>query len=129
MKPFPELTGRQWSQFCDLCMSEPVPLGQADLRRPFVYERQYGVFYVPGGMHPSAMSFLLALQHGCEDGIDVANKLNLSYSAGTADHWLASTPGAAFLSSVGRSIQVAGSRGLTVQERRLFVGFTSVFGN
>ena len=55
-------------------MSDPVPLSIADLTRPFVYERQYGVIYVPGGYHPSAMSFLLALQLGCEDGIDAAEE-------------------------------------------------------
>jgi len=120
MKNFPELTQHQWNKFCDFCMSEPVPLGQADLTRPFVYERQYGVFYVPGGKHPSVMSFLLALQHGCEDGIDVAENLKLEYSSGTADYWLENTPGAAFRSSVGKRIQVATGRGLTDQERRLF---------
>jgi hypothetical protein len=126
-KPFPELSQRQWNQFCDFGMSDPVALQLADLTRPFVYERAYGVFYVPGGMHASAMSFLLALQHGCEHGIEVAEKLKLKYSSGTADHWLEHTPGAAFKSSVGRRIQVATGRNLTVQERRLFGELGCVF--
>ena len=66
------------------------------------------------------MSFLLAFQLGCEDGIDAAEKLNVTYSSGTADYWLENTPGAAFKSSVGKRIQVATGRGLTVQERRMF---------
>lgn len=127
MNNLPALTPYQWSQFCDFCMSEPVPLATADLTRPFVYERQYGVFYVPWGKHQSAMSFLLALQQGCEDGIDVASKLKLNYSEGTADYWLEHTPGAAFRSSVGKKIQVASGRGLTPQERRLFGDVDYVF--
>ena len=121
--PLPEMTQRQWNFFCDSGMSDPEPLATADLSRPFVYERAHGVFYVPGGRHPSAMSFLLALQHGCDDGIDVAEKLNIDYSSETAEYWLMNTPGAAFRSSVGRRIQVSTGRGLTVLERRLFGDF------
>ena len=127
MIPFPELNQRQWNCFCDFHMSKPVPLASADLSRPFVYERQYGLFYVPSGLHQSAMSFLLALQHGLDHGIDVAEKLKLKYSDGTADHWLEHTPGAAFKSSVGKRIQVAKHRGLTIQERRLFGDVDCVF--
>lgn len=127
MKNFANLNQHQWNQFCDFCMSEPIPLAQADLSRPFVYERQYGVFYVPWNYHPSVMSFLLAMQFGCEDGIDVAEKLKLNYSSGTADYWLENTPGAAFRSSVGKNIQVATGKGLTIQERRLFGNYTCVF--
>lgn len=126
MKKFPELTNIQWNCYCE-CMCDPIPLSKADLRTPFVYERQYGVFYVASGKHPTAMSFLLALQHGCEDGIDVAEKLNIEYSSGTADYWLEHTPGAAFLSSVSSQINVATGIGLTVQERRLFGNYNCLF--
>lgn len=124
---FPELTEHQWNKFIDFGMSDPIQLGEADLTIPFVYERRYGVFYVPGGMHQSAMSFLLAMQHGCKDGIEVAQKLQLNYSCGTADYWLEKTPGAAFRSSVGKKIQVGSGRCLTIQERRLFADFDCVF--
>ncbi len=126
--PFVEsLSPRQWGLFCDMGMSEPLPLAEADLARPFVYERKHGVFYVPGGMHPGAMSFLLALQHGAPTGVDVARVLGLRYSGGTADHWLEHTPGAAFRSSVGNHIQIATGRDLTVLERRLFANAQHVF--
>lgn len=108
-------------------MSEPVALGQADLTRPFVYERKHGVFYVPGGMHPGAMSFLLALQHGLPSGVAVAESLGLRYSSGTAEHWLEHTPGAAFRSSVGKHIQIATGRDLTALERRLFANAQRIF--
>lgn len=111
---------------CDAGMSMPVALHEADLTRPFVYDRAYGVFFVPGGKHQIAMSLLLAWQHGCESGIDVSNKLGLEFSGGTADRWLEATAGAAFLSSVGKRIQVATGKGLTVQERRLFADFACV---
>lgn len=124
ISPFTE---KQWWRMCDVGLHLPTPLAEADLSRPFVYERRYGVFYVPGGHHPGAMSFLLALQHGCDSGMDVAEKLKLEYSSGTADYWLEHTPGAAFRSSVGKRIQVATGRGLTVQERRLFGDFDCVF--
>lgn len=122
-----KLTQRQWNLYCDFGISTPVPLAQADLTRPFVYERQYGVFYVPGAMHQSAMSLLLALQHGCDDGIDVSKLLKLEYSCGTADYWLENTPGAAFKSSVSSRIKVGSGRGLTPLERRLFGDFEAIF--
>ena len=117
----------QWHHVWNCGMSMPVPLSVADLTKLFVYERQYGVFYVPWAKHQSAMSCLLALQHGCEDGIEVSDKLHLEYTGGTADYWLAHTPGSAFLSSVSKRIQVATGRGLTPQERRLFGDVEHVF--
>ncbi len=127
-KPFgDEFSNLQWNEFCEFGMSEPVPLALADLSRPFIYERRHGVFYVPSGLHPSAMSFLLALQLGCQHGIDAGAQLGVKYSCGTADYWLEHTEGAAFRSSVGKKIQVASGRKLTVQERRLFGEFACVF--
>lgn len=120
-------TEQQWWKMCDAGMSLPIPLHEADLTRPFVYDRAFGVFPVPGGKHQVAMSLLLAWQHGCSCGIDVANKLGLEFSDGTADRWLEATPGAAFLSSVGKRIQIATGRGLTLQERRLFGDFECIF--
>jgi len=120
-------TDQQWWKMCDAGMSLPVPLNEADLTRPFVYDRAFGVFPVPGGRHQVAMSLLLAWRHGCDGGIEVAEKLAIEFSGETADRWLEGTPGAAFLSSVGKRIQVATGRGLTVQERRLFGDFKRVF--
>lgn len=80
-----------------------------------------------GGLHPSAMSLLLAWSQGCDDGIAVAEKLGLEFSAETADHWLAITEGAAFRSSVGKHIQIANFKKLTILERRVFADAVCVF--
>jgi hypothetical protein len=120
-------TDPQWWAMCDFHMGLPVPLAEADLTRPFVYERRWGVFYVPMGMHRGAMSLLLAFQHGLTGGIAVAERLGLDYSEGTADHWLQHTPGAAMLSSQGTQILVGTGRGLTPLERRRFGAFLCAF--
>lgn len=110
---------RQWWSMCDADMSLPVPLGKADPQKPFIYERRYGVFYVPSRQHQHAMSVLLAFRHGLTKGIEVAERLGLGFSQGTADEWLRTAPGACFLSSVGQNV-LAGTRGsLSVLERRI----------
>lgn len=120
-------TDEQWWKMCDAGMGLPLPLAHADLTKPFVYERAYGVFYVPMGHHQRVMSLLLAFQHGMLSTIDLAEKLGLEPHGETADRWLESTPGAAFRSSVGKRIQVPTGKGLTAQERRLFGDFVRIF--
>ena len=68
VRPF---TDEQWWSMCDAHMSLPEPLAKADLTRPFVYARRYGVFYVPSGHHQHAMSILLAFRHGHTKGLAV----------------------------------------------------------
>lgn len=120
------ITDEMFWGMCDCHMSDPVPLGEADLSRPFVYERRWGVFYVPFGYHQSAMGLLLAWQHGCHKVWQVTERLGIAHD-GAADYWLQHTPGAAFRSSVGKRVQVATPKGLTVQERRLFGDVCGVF--
>ncbi|WP_028536147.1 hypothetical protein [Paludibacterium yongneupense] len=122
--PFSEA---QWAAMCDCHMSMPVALPQADLERPFIYERRYGLFYVPGNCHQAAMSLLLAFQHGLATGPDVAAGLGIDYPSSTADHWLEHTPGAALKSSAGARIQVARVKRLNTNERRFFLGAQGVF--
>ncbi|WP_338924516.1 hypothetical protein V0M98_33415 (plasmid) [Pseudomonas silesiensis] len=126
MPETPEITREMWWKMCDVHLSRPIPLYEADLSRPFIYERAWGVSYVPCGFHQGAMTLLLAFQHDLKCGIDVANKLNLEFSSGTADHWLEHSPGAAFLSSVGKTIQVGNPKGLTIMERRKFRSFGEI---
>jgi hypothetical protein len=102
-------------------MSGPVSLSVSTITRSFVYCREYGLFYVSGAYHQAAMSLLLAWQHKLHNGVDVADLLNARYSYGTADLWIKSTPGAAFMSSVGKGRIVIGSdENLNSFERRIF---------
>lgn len=104
---------------CDVHMSLPEPLAKADLTRPFVYDRRYGVFYVPSGYHQHAMSILLAFRHGHTKGIAVAEHLGLEFSHETADEWLRTTPGACFLNSAGKSVLAGNRDSLSIIERRM----------
>lgn len=112
-------TDRQWWRMCGLDMSRPVPLAQAEPAKPFVYDRKWGLFYVPSGKHSSAASLLLSWHHGLNSGIDVSEKLKVKYSSGTFEHWLCTIPGTAFLSSVGKSVYCGEPGNLTVIEKRL----------
>lgn len=94
----------------DACMSDPIELGQADIEKPFVYDRRYGFFYVPAGMHQQAMSLLLAFHHGLHSSVEVAKALKLRSSHETADHWLEHVAGTAFRSSQSKKV-MAGRRG------------------
>lgn len=118
-----DISDKMWWSMCDFHMSPPEPLKHADLSKPFVYERRWGVFYVPMGMHQGAMSLLLAFAHGFDDGIDCAKHLCLDYSEETADHWIETRPGAAFRSSVGKVIQIGSESNITIAERRAFNSF------
>jgi hypothetical protein len=113
-----QITDQQLDKLYDLNASDPVPLGLADLSKPFVYDREYGVFYVAPGYHPAVMSQLLAMAHGCLNQSEVGRLLGLRDSHAMADRWLESQVGA-YRSSVSNKV-VAGRRGrLTPIERRL----------
>lgn len=68
-----------WNAMCNAKMSLPSSIDQADLSKPFVYDRSYGVFFVPSGSHQVAMSLLLAWKNQEKNGVRVAEKLGLSY--------------------------------------------------
>ncbi len=129
MKFIDHLTETQWYRFCDIHVSQPIALNEADLKKSFVYWRRFGVFYVPMGYHQATMAFLLAVEHGCNDGIDVQDKLGLYDQPATADYWMENTPGAAFLSSVSSDgkILVGKASKLTTNERYYFKNFHSLF--
>ena len=100
-------------------MSKPVSLFDADLSKPFVYQRGAGVFYVSPGYHQHAMALLMALNHNLSCGIDIAEQLELDYPCGVADAWLASE-GTAFRSSVGKEIMF---QNINLFEERVFKNF------
>lgn len=105
-----------WWAMCDAGMSFPVPLRKADLSRPFLYDRRYGVFYCGFAKHQFAMALLLAWDNGVEDFFDIDHeKLGVSQwesrrPSAFADYYLENTKGTCFKSAVGKSIK-AGKKG------------------
>src|SRR3546814_15022874 len=63
--------------------------------------------------HQSAMALLLAFQHGLYRRMEVVELLNLNDLSDAADYWLEHTPGAAFRSSVGKTVQAGSAKNLT----------------
>lgn len=122
-----EFTDSQWYAICNLNMSLPILLEDANLEKPFIYDRKWGVFYVPRGYHQSAMSLLLAFHYNCRTGIDVGKKLNLKYSSETADYWLENISGTAFLSSVGKKIYISSYKNLSFKEKIFFKDTIEIF--
>ncbi len=118
-KTIDDIPDKQWWAMCNAQLSEPVALAQADLSKPFVYDRDFGVMYCPFGHHQNAMTLLLAFAHGCADQIEVAEKFGLD-APGTADKWLETRPGAAYRSAVGSKIRAGRRGGMTMIEKRIF---------
>lgn len=110
-------------------MAGPYRLKDIDISRPFVYDRDYGAFYVPFGCHPAAMSQLLAFHHDQCDGIDVGEFLGLQYSHETADAWLRDIPGTCYRSAVGAGITAGRPGNLSAGELRLLGDVEYIFNN
>lgn len=119
-KTMHDIPDEQWWAMCDAQLSEPVALAQADLSKPFVYDRDFGVMYCPSGYHQNAMTLLLAFANGLARQAEVGDKLGLDVPIETADRWLETRPGAAYLSAVGAKIRAGRRGGFTVIERRIF---------
>ena len=109
---------------CDACMSMPVPLEDADLSKPFVHSRRYGVFYVPFGKHQVTMALLYGWEngHNCAPG-NLWAIYGVSEYADLADLFLQTVPGAAFRSGVSNSRVTAGL------QKNLHLGELSKFGS
>ena len=101
---------------CDVGFSRPVPLNEADLNKPFVYDRRYGVFYVGFGKHPFAMALLLAWDKGVNSYIDIDHKaigisdFESSEASPYSDYYLANTQGTCYLSTQSKTVK-AGAKG------------------
>jgi len=105
-------TDEQWWLMCDCGLSLPEPISKADLSKPFIYDREYGVFYCNFGTHYLGMWCLLSFQDGIEN-------LPSDHHV-AADKWLSDKSGRAFKSSVSRGV-FAGKIGcLNAIERRFF---------
>lgn len=119
----PPYTDEQWYLMCDLHMSSPVPLHEADLFQSWVYYRPWGIIYVPSGHHQAAMATLYTFHHGGLRYVAYAEELALpGYRAQEtlADRFLTQLEGTAFRSSVSPVI-IAGT--LDSRERQAFRSF------
>lgn len=115
-----------WWALCDAGLSMPVPLIEADLSQPFVYYRKYGIFYVPPQKHPFALAFLLALEEGVTNYLNIDHtKLGISdfrkidvYSY--SDYFLENYVGTCYMSSVNNKIRVGKKGNLNEREIDFF---------
>ncbi len=114
-----KITDRQWYKMVDSGMGKPIPLNSADLTKPFVYQRGWGVSYVNPGYHRSAMTLLFTFHKGHvrfsdmlnDEDFDPFNELQQA-----ADAW-AELPGTAWRSSVSNEIMV---NDINLFEKRIF---------
>ena len=115
------VTERQWYRMVDNHMGKPVALNRADLTRPFVYERGWGVSYVPCGYHGAAMGLLLAFAHDQLYVQDIFEIIGVVNEQQASDHWMCHALEATFRSSVGQGIEIGDLDGLTVSEKRFLM--------
>lgn len=120
-------TDEQWYAMCNRNMGLPVPLSEADIDRPFVYDRTWGLFYVPMGYHGQVMALLLAFHHGFVCPIEYAESIgrenHYNITDELADAYLLERPGTVMSSSVGTHLQVGRRSHLDAAERRVFREF------
>lgn len=115
-------TDEQWYAMCDARMSRAVALRDADLTKPFVYDRRFGLFYVPMGYHQQAMALLYAFHHGVTRTYECADVLGIAYDrvAKLADRWLSEKSGTCYKSSMHQSIRCWKPGHLSAAELRHF---------
>lgn len=115
-------TDEQWYAMCDARMSSAVALRDADLTKPFVYDRRFGLFYVPMGYHQQAMALLYAFHHGETRSWECAKTLGITYDGTSklADRWLSEKPGTCYRSSMNKAIRCWKPGHLSAAELRYF---------
>jgi len=90
-----------WWRLCDFNASKPIPLNEADITKPFIYCRRYGLFYVGFGNHQLFMSWLYSVD---QVGLDAAGDYQYDGDYDfydLADKFLVEYDGACMQSSVG----------------------------
>lgn len=116
-----------WQAMCAANMDLPKALTPSRVHTPFVYDRRWGLFTVPGGYHQQAMALLWAWHQGKHRIADVIGVAGLKSTWEMADAWLEHAPCGAFRSSVGKTIQIACAQRLNSLERRILMPWTEVF--
>lgn len=100
-----KLTDEQWWAISDYA-SQPIPLRDADLTRPFLYVRGYGVFYIDMGCHQLVSALIYTWMQGKPDIFDLVDEgvLEATSCYEVAATRLTELDGVASLSNVGRDI-------------------------
>lgn len=128
MKP---ITDEMFYQLVDMRMSEPVPLKDADLNEPFIYDRDFGVFYVDSGYHMLGMAMLFAWKHNFTTVFELKRgneKIAADIKANSfgssidkyqylADRFLLDFKGTAMSSSVSNHLLAGSEKNLNEQEK------------
>ena len=125
-----DITEEHFYKMCNANLGTPIALGQADLKKPFIYQRGLGIMYCPSGYHCLSGSLLLAFNMKLMCGIDAAKELTKKYNLKSyqlndiskqCDYWLMNTEGTAMLSSVAHGEIIAGKKeNLNKFEQRFF---------
>lgn len=111
-------------------MSRPITLERANLTKSFVYDRKFGFFYVAGGNHNIAMSFLYAMHHGFNDVHKMCEHPDFSHMKGRcsscfdeiADRYISEIEGVCFKSSVSNYILGGSPSQINRREMTFFEG-------
>jgi len=110
--------------YSDYEVSLPVELTAADLSRPFVYDRKWGVFYVGNGYHQAVMSLLFAFHNGYNDRFGAmycAEALGVRFdSSALADMYLKTIKGTLYMSTMSHTLYAGKRSNLTPSERKFF---------
>ena len=107
------VTDRQWHAMCGAGLGRPLSLQEADLDRPYCYDREYGFFGVEPAKHWSAQAFLYSLHCG-QDGTDwfeFGDKLFPGNLQAVGGLYMAQVPGTAYMSSIYTARPTSGFEG------------------
>lgn len=99
------LTQEQFWAACDADMSRPVTLKDANRAKPFVYDREYGLFYVNFGYHQQALATLYAWHNGFDRSCDVMEDKGWRDASKAADALMEEYEGIAMMSGVTSILQ------------------------
>jgi hypothetical protein len=128
-----QLTQERFWAACDAKMSRPVELRKADLNKPFVYDREFGFFYVNFGYHQQAMALLYAWHKGFDRSGDLMIANGWRDSSKAADALMEDYDGIAMKSGVTSMVKkaevMAFSPSKLNQEEKDFFGLVVYVGN
>lgn len=112
-------TDEQWYRMCDSGLSHPFALKDADLTKPFVYDRKLGFYYVGFGQHDIAMRMLFTIHHGELWPDKVQDKLGVHYDD-MAEEYLKTISGTCYKSAIRKEIVMWNKHSLSIIEKRIF---------